>query len=186
MEDNTPYLALLQCSNFFFFLFFLQGPYDNKIFRIITTLLKAWRHIPPQAFSQLKVLLYADILYLHRVHEGMHIYAQFNTFQFDIWVQKWNVYCSYLHTCLYTVQKKQQVLTLQLRLSLSVLEKDVNMDLDIFIFFSLAICFSPFGDLNLVVLFGQDFNPLWAQQFIQAVGWSAPPTPPHCYRRSSF
>lgn len=39
MEDNNPYLALLQCSIF-------SMTFDNKIFFIIPTLLKASRHNP--------------------------------------------------------------------------------------------------------------------------------------------
>lgn len=52
---------------------FFAMTYDNKIFCIITTLLKSFKTHSAQVFSQLKVLVYADILYLHSVHGGMHI-----------------------------------------------------------------------------------------------------------------
>lgn len=56
--------------------------------------------------------------------------------------KKWNFYCSYLHTYLYSVQQQQKkkkhnkkkIQHVSLQLSLSVLKKDVNMDLDVSLF----------------------------------------------------
>ena len=98
--------------------------YDNKIFCIITTLLKSFKTHSAQAFSQLKVLVYADIcIYIVCMKACTYMHNLILSYgAFDIGVQKWNFYCSYLHTCLYTVQK-QQLLNLQLSLSLAVLEK---------------------------------------------------------------
>lgn len=54
--------------------------------------------------------------------------------------KKWNFYCSYLHTYLYSVQQqkknttKKKIQHVSLQLSFSVLKKDVNMDLDVSLF----------------------------------------------------
>lgn len=62
---------------------------------------------------------------------------------FDSLVQKWNFYCSYLHTCLYTVQK-QQPHSLQLSLSL---KKRCKHGFGLF-FSSLKLCCFSFGDFS--------------------------------------
>lgn len=96
--------------------------YDNKIFRIITTLLKALRHIPT-SIQSIESSCLCSHLYLHSVHEGMHIYAQFNTELWCIWHLSTKLKIllySYLHTCVYTVQKQQVPKS---QLSLSVLKR---------------------------------------------------------------
>lgn len=67
---------------------------------------KSFKTHSAQAFSQLKVLVYADIcIYIVCMKACTYMHNLILSYgAFDIWVQKWNFYCSYLHTCLCTVQ----------------------------------------------------------------------------------
>lgn len=95
MEDKTLYLALLYCS----------APkisamtYDNKIFFIITTLLSALRHISHESIQSTESSSLCRHLYLHsaRRHAQICTILILRSYVFDIWVQKWNFYCRYLH-----------------------------------------------------------------------------------------
>ena len=64
--------------------------YDNKIFCIITTLLKSFKTHSAQAFSQLKVLVYADIcIYIVCMKACTYMHNLILSYgAFDIGVQK--------------------------------------------------------------------------------------------------
>lgn len=105
MQVNTPYLATT---------------YNSKIFFIRTILLKALRHqllkhLVNWKFLFMQTLVCTECTWAHICHNLILSYGVF-----DIGVQRWNFYCSYLH--MFDTQK-HLFLTLQLSL---VLEKNLK------------------------------------------------------------
>lgn len=85
MQVNTPFLATT---------------YNSKIFFIRTILLKALRHqllkhLVNWKFLFMQTLVCTECTWAHICHNLILSYGVF-----DIGVQRWNFYCSYLHTCL--------------------------------------------------------------------------------------
>lgn len=123
MVDKTPSSIVVLPYFYFLFLFFCNDLWQHNIL-FNNYITKSFRTHSAQAFSQLKVLVYADIcIYIVCMGACTYMHNLILSYgAFDSSVQKWNFYCSYLHTCLYTVQK-QQLLSLQLSLSLTIFKK---------------------------------------------------------------
>lgn len=126
MEDSTPYLALLWCSKIF-----CNDLWQQNIL-YYTYITKSFKTHSAQAFSQLKVLVYADIcIYIVCMKACTYMHNLIlNYGAFDIWVQKWtSTVATCIHICI-LYKNNNTLLTTQ---SLCI-RKDVNIDLEFFLF----------------------------------------------------